>query len=82
MTVDEEGNPCIELGKEDNPFKVRITNTAVAFMEGSSKIAYVNNQTLNIERAIVKNELQIGEGAGFIWQKRSNGNLGLQCLKV
>lgn len=82
LTVDEEGNPCIELGKEDNPFKVRITNTAVDFMEGSSKIAYVNNQTLNIERAIVKNELQIGEGAGFIWQKRSNGNLGLQCLKV
>ena len=41
MTTDENGAPCIELGKEDNPFKVRITNTSVDFLEGSSRIAYV-----------------------------------------
>ena len=31
MTTDENGDPCIELGKEDNPFKVRITNTSISF---------------------------------------------------
>ena len=77
MATDDEGNPCIELGKEDNPFKVRITNTSVDFMEGTSRIAYVSNKRLFIETAIIKNELQIGEGNGFVWKRRSNGNMGL-----
>lgn len=80
MTTDDSGNPCIELGKSDNDFKVRITNTAVEFLEGTSKIAYVSNKTLYIERAVIKNELQIGEGTGFVWKKRSNGNMGLRCI--
>ena len=78
MATDDEGNPCIELGKEDNPFKVRITNTSVEFIEGTSKIAYVNNRSLYIERAVIRDELQIGEGSGFIWKRRSNGNMGLR----
>ena len=78
MTTDETGSPCIELGKVGNDFKVRITNTSVDFIEGSSKIAYVSNQALFIEKAIIKNELQIGESRGFIWKTRSNGNLGLR----
>lgn len=78
MTTDSSGSPCIELGKAGNAFKVRITNTSVDFIEGSSKIAYVSNQALFIEKAIIKNELQIGEKRGFIWKTRSNGNLGLR----
>lgn len=78
MTTDENGNPCIELGKPDNDFKVRITNTSVDFIEGTSKIAYVNNESLYIERSIIKDELQIGEGQGFVWKRRSNGNMGLR----
>lgn len=78
LTTDDSGNPCIELGKIGNAFKVRITNTSVDFMQGSSKIAYVNNQSLYIERAIIKDELQIGEGTGFVWKRRSNGNMGLR----
>lgn len=78
MTTDDTGSPCIELGKVGNTFKVRITNTSVDFIEGSSKIAYVSNQALFIEKAIIKNELQIGESRGFIWKTRSNGNLGLR----
>ena len=80
MTTDENDAPCIELGKEDNPFKVRITNTSVDFLEGSSRIAYVNNKALYIEKAIIKNELQIGEGKGFVWQIRANGNMGLRKI--
>ena len=78
MTTDDSGSPCIELGKVGNTFKVRITNTSVDFIEGSSKIAYVSNHALFIEKAIIKNELQIGESRGFIWKTRSNGNLGLR----
>lgn len=80
MATDDSGNPCIELGKADNDFKVRITNTSVDFMEGSSRIAYVSNRSLYIEKAIIKDELQIGEGTGFIWKRRSNGNLGLRWI--
>ncbi len=81
MTTDESGNPCIELGKEGNPFKVRITNTSVDFMDGSSKVAYVSNKALYIEKAIIKDELQIGEGSGFVWKRRSNGNMGLRWVE-
>lgn len=78
MTTDETGAPCIELGKTGNAFKVRITNTSVDFIQGSSKIAYVSNQALFIEKAIIKSELKIGETKGFIWKTRSNGNMGLR----
>lgn len=80
MTTDSTGAPCIELGKSDNQFKLRITNTSIDFMEGSTRVAYIDNQTLYIERAVIKNELQIGEGTGFIWKKRSNGNMGLRWI--
>ncbi len=72
------GQPCIELGKTDNKFKVRITNTSVDFLDGSSRVAYVSNNQLYINKAMVKNEFQIGEGTGFVWKKRSNGNMGLR----
>lgn len=75
--TDDNGDPCIELGKVGNAFKVRITNTAIDFLEGSSRIAYANNNTFYTEKMIVKNELQIGEGPGFVWRTRANGNMGL-----
>lgn len=78
MSTDDNGDPCIELGKESNDFKVRITNSAIEFMEGTNRIAYVNNQSLYIEKAVIKNELQIGENSGWVFAKRSNGNLGLR----
>ena len=80
MTTDDNGDPCIELGKSDNDFKVRITNTSIDFMEGSSRIAYLSNRSLYIEKAIIKDELQIGEGSGYVWKKRSNGHMGLRWV--
>lgn len=78
---DESGNPVLELGKEGNPFRVRISNTSVDFMDGASRVAYVSNKTLYIEQVVIKNELQIGVGNGFIWKRRSNGNMGLRRVK-
>ena len=81
ITTDSSGAPCIELGKTDDPFKVRITNTSVDFIDGTSRVAYISNNALYIEQAIIKNELQIGEGSGFIWKTRSNGNMGLRWVE-
>ena len=68
------GQPCIELGKLDSNFKVRITNTEIQFIDGNAVPAYLSNQKLMIEKAEVKNELQFG---GFIWNARDNGNMGV-----
>ena len=80
MTTDFSGNPCIELGRSSSNFKVRITNTSIDFMEGSSRLAYFTNQSLYIGKAIIRDELQIGEGSGFVWKRRSNGNMGLRWV--
>ena len=66
--------PCLELGKEGSAFKVRITNKEIQFIDDQSIPAYISNQKLMIEKAQVENELLFG---GFVWKKRSNGNMGL-----
>ena len=71
--IEENGQPCIELGENDSDFKVKITNTDIKFMEGSTVVAYISNQALNIEKAVIKEEMQVG---GFALKKRSNGNVG------
>lgn len=73
---DNDGNlePCIELGEADSDFKLVITNTRILFMEGTSKPAYITNQALHIDKAIVEDELQFGQ---FVWKKRENGNMGI-----
>ena len=81
ISQNPEENPYIELGKEGNKFKVRITNTAIDFLEDSAKLAYANNKAFYAEKMIVKNELQIGTGPGFVWKTRSNGNMGLVYIK-
>lgn len=80
MSTDDNGDPCIELGKSDSLFKVRITNIAIDFLEGSTRIAYANNKTFYSEK-IIANEVQIGKGPGFSWKTRPNGNCGLTPVK-
>lgn len=70
----ENGQPCIILGEHDSEFKVVITNTEIRFMEGQTTPAYISNQSLNISKAVISDELQQG---GFVWTARSNGNYGL-----
>lgn len=72
------GQPAIILGQPNSKFKLRITNTSIDFLDGSEAIAYISNQTLYIMKAIIKDEIQIGEGTGWILKRRSNGNLGLR----
>lgn len=80
MSTDEQDRPVLELGKAENPFKLRITNESIDFMEGSNRIAYITNQKLYIQSSVVTDQMQVGEGHGFIWKKRSNGNMGLRRI--
>lgn len=74
-----EGEPCIELGEKDSDFKLLITNTKILFMEGTAVVAYISNQALHIEKAVIEEELQQGD---FVWKVRENGNLGLVWIGV
>ena len=70
----DNGKPCITLGERDSEFKVLITNTDIRFMEGSTIPANISNQSLNIKKAVISEELKQG---GFVWMARENGNYGL-----
>ena len=70
----DNGKPCIILGEEDSNFKVVITNTDIRFMEGSVVPASISNQALNIEKAVITDELTHGN---FTWTARSNGHYSL-----
>lgn len=78
ITQTEDGNPYMELGASSNDFKLGISNTSIDFMDSSTVVAYVSNQQLYIGRATVKNEFKIGEGGGFVFKKRANGNMGIR----
>lgn len=86
VTTDNNGNPCIELGITDNGFKVRITNTAINFLNGNTTIAYVQNDALQIEKGKFNDELLIGNNddpaklIAYSWKMRSNKNLGLRYV--
>ena len=80
MATDDSGAPCIELGKQGNPFKLRITNTSIDFMQDNMRIAYITNRQLYIEKSVVTDEMKVGSASGFIWKKRANGNMGLRWV--
>lgn len=80
MSQDSEGAPVLELGRKEGLFKVRITDTAIEFLEGSQKIAYITNRQLYIQSSVVTDGMKIGAGRGYIWKKRGNGNMGLRYV--
>lgn len=80
MSQDSEGAPVLELGRKEGLFKVRITDTAIEFLEGSQKIAYITNRQLYIQSSVVTDEMKIGATNGYIWKKRGNGNMGFRYV--
>ena len=91
---DEDGmwqeEPAILLGENDTGFKLKITNTRIVFTDGSNDLVSINSKkkALEIEKAEIKGELQIGDDEAegvhgvWVWQQRSNGNLGLVWKEV
>lgn len=78
MRFDSSG--VLELGQTGNNFKTQITNTKLSFLEGSSEIAYISNQSMYITTARVTDTLSIGTNNGygyFDWTVTPTG-LGLK----
>jgi phage-related protein len=70
---DVDGDPHLELGTSANGFKSIHTNKGIQFMIGEIVSAFIDYNALNITRAIIHDELQIG---GFLIKERANGNVG------
>lgn len=71
-----DGKPCIMLGASNSPFKVIITNEEIKFMQNNNAPAYLNNQTLYVQRAEVEGFGEIQQGS-WAWGMRPGGNYGL-----
>ena len=69
---ESNGEACIILGSKDSNFRLVITQTKILFMEGNESPAYMTNKTMVIERAYIKESLQIGTMG---WVKRENGHI-------
>lgn len=78
---DDPMNPYIELGTVvkdevtnepiDGEFKLRITNKSIMFMQNNESVAYIDNQQLYIEKAVIKQELAVG---GFVLKQHGGRN--------
>lgn len=64
----------LELGASNSPFAVKLSNTELGFYQNGSRIAYLSNQQLNIEYAIVMTKLNIGT---FSWNYDATDGLTL-----
>lgn len=67
-------NGVLELGASNSPFAVKLSNTELGFYQNGSRIAYLSNQQLNIEYAIVMTKLNIGT---FSWSYDATDGLTL-----
>lgn len=46
---------------EEGAFKTALSNEKLAFYENNSEVAYISNHKLNINNAVINNELQVGK---------------------
>lgn len=72
----------IVLGRNDSNFKVKLDNQQLSFIENENVVAYINNNTMYINNAQVKEYLTLGnqDTGYFSWLMRSNGNLTLKWV--
>ena len=70
----------ILLGQRDSPFKVKITNTEMAFLQDGLVVAYVSNNKLYTTDVEVRNNLALGTplNGWYDFIPRSNGNLSFK----
>ena len=85
LSKDNQHRPVMTFGSADSPFKVQITNEAINFLQkiqgGNDQIiAYANGQKFYNLRTVVQQDVQIGDGPGFIWKIRDSGNMGLTFI--
>lgn len=68
---DGSNNPVLTLGALDNHFQVQLTNTELAFLQDNLQIAYLTNQQLYINSAVIVEGWQVDN---FAWVTRTVPN--------
>lgn len=77
--TDVNGEPQLELGTSKNGFKSVHTNRGIAFITDNNygnPSTEITHEGAEIDKVVVRNELQIGEIGGFLLKERDNGNVG------
>lgn len=64
----------IELGQSSSRFKAQLTNEMLAFWDGSTRVASISNQRMEITDAEIKKSLTLGK---FAFEPRDSGSLSL-----
>lgn len=73
-------NPYLELGTNKSDLKTRLTNSELAFMDGTDKVAYVSNNTMSITNADI-NVAEINQLVIYPYQLAvKNGHLLIQYI--
>lgn len=62
--------PYIQLSAEGSDFAIRVSNSQIDFKRGNSTPAWINNQQLHIEQAVIEDELRFGK---FVWAQHGSG---------
>ena len=71
-------NGGIELGQEGNKLVLKIENEEIGFYNGGTKVAYFNQNKLNITHGEFENSLNLGN---FAFLPRTNNNLTFKKVK-
>ena len=73
-------NPYLELGTNKSDLKTRLTNSELAFMDGTDKVAYISNNAMSITNANV-DVAEINQLAIYPYQLAvKNGHLLIQYI--
>lgn len=85
LDIDETGliMQAISSSGTVSAFKTKLTNTELGFYQGEDKVAYINNNQLNISKAEITHGLNIGGSlpqmrlGNFVFIQESNGSLSI-----
>lgn len=67
----------LELGASNSPFKAVLSNTELAFTQGTMKVAWISNNELHIANSVIMEILKVGN-----WVCRDEGSAGLTWRRV
>lgn len=69
-----DSTPSIELSEGDSDFKQIVTNNKAVFLDGTTERTKIDRYGVTSTHVTAEEDMSVG---GFIFKKRSNGNLGL-----
>ena len=79
----EDEKPVIELGAENDPDKVKITNGEIDFIVENVVKTTIDADGMNTENINVSGDLKVktaSTSGGFVQRQRANGNVGWQWV--